>query len=161
MEFREVALRRNLDCPICGEEPTLKELVDYDLFCGVEPEGRGEGRDPLPQSTPREVAALLEAGSEGSGERTPPPFLLDVREPHEWEIGNLGHRGAVLIPYGEVSGRKEEIPKDRLVVVYCHVGVRSALVAEQLRTQGFGQVANLRGGYRAWVDEVEPALTRY
>jgi rhodanese-related sulfurtransferase len=115
------------------------------------------GKDPLPQLTPKEVAIRLGQGRAGE----PSPFLLDVREPHEWEIGNLGHHGALLIPYGEVAARMQEIPRDRPVVVYCHVGVRSAIIAQQLRTRGVADVANLKGGYRGWVDEVDPALTRY
>ncbi len=153
MAFREVRLRRNENCPVCGDHPTQTELVDYDLFCGVEPDGAPLGRDPLPQLSPVEAAEALG--------RTPPPFLLDVREPHEWEIGNLGARGAVLIPYSQVRGRVEELPRDRPILIYCHVGVRSALVAETLRSLGFGEVANLRGGYRGWVEDVDPTLSRY
>jgi molybdopterin/thiamine biosynthesis adenylyltransferase/rhodanese-related sulfurtransferase len=157
MEFREVGLKANPDCPVCGDHPTQTELVDYDLFCGLEPEGEEGGKDPLPQLTPKEVATLLGGG----GDRESRPFLLDVREPHEWEIGNLGHLGALLMPYGEVAARMEEIPMDRPLVVYCHVGVRSAIIAQQLRTRGIADVANLKGGYRGWVDEVDPGLTRY
>ena len=161
MEFREVGLKRNPHCPVCGDEPTQTQLVDYDLFCGVDPEGEGEGRDPLPQKTPREVDAALRKEADGPSGSGNTPFLLDVREPHEWEIGNLGPRGAVLIPYTQVFHRLDEIPLDHPIVVYCHVGVRSAIIADQLRTRGFTNVANLKGGYRAWVDEVDPSLTRY
>jgi adenylyltransferase/sulfurtransferase len=156
MQFREVGLKRNPECPVCGDEPTQRELVDYDLFCGVAAE-EGRGPEPLPQKGPREVLALLEEEGEGAEA----PFLLDVREPHEWEIGNLGHHGARLIPYGEVQARLDEVPSDRRVVVYCHVGVRSALVARRLIQEGHPDVMNLKGGYRAWVDEVEPGLSRY
>lgn len=176
MKFREMGLKRNPDCPVCGDAPTQTELVDYDLFCGVEPEGETGRRDPLPQVTPREVDAALKGegdavlGGEAAalrGEVDGPegpmdsPFLLDVREPYEWEIGNLGARGAVPIPYTEVLQRLEELPSDRLIVVLCQVGVRSAIVADQLRSRGFSQVANLKGGYLAWVDEVDPSLPRY
>jgi molybdopterin/thiamine biosynthesis adenylyltransferase/rhodanese-related sulfurtransferase len=153
LSFREVRLRRNPDCPVCGEAPTQKGLVDYDLFCGLEPDGVPAGREPLPQLTPKEVDAALVAD--------PSTLLLDVREPHEWEIGNLEARGAVLIPYGQLRERVAELPKDRSIVVYCHVGVRSALVAETLRSLGFRAVFNLKGGYRAWVQEVDPSLPRY
>ena len=111
--------------------------------------------------TPREAEIALSDGAarpEGSRDA---PFLLDVREPHEWEIGNLESHGAVLIPYLQLQQRLEEIPMDRHIVVYCHVGVRSAIIADQLRTRGFTKVANLKGGYRAWADEVDPSLTRY
>jgi len=153
MSFREVRLRRNPDCAVCGDHPTQTELVDYDLFCGVEADGVPVGRDPLPQLTPKEADAAL-------GE-DPSPLLLDVREPHEWEIGNLGSRGAILIPYAQLRDRVGELPRDRPIVVYCHVGVRSALVAETLRSLGFSDVANLRGGYLAWIQEVDPTLSRY
>lgn len=151
LSFREVTLRRNPTCPVCGEEPTVTELMDYERFCGVEVEAAGE--DPLIQESPKAVYEAL--GSED------PPFLLDVREPHEWEIGNLGNRGAVLIPFGEIPDRLDELPRDRRIVVLCHVGVRSALVARELRRRGFSDVANLKGGYLAWVDGVDSSLTRY
>ena len=153
LSFREVRLTRNPECPVCGDRPTLTALVDYDLFCGVEADGTPAGREPLPQLSPAEVEAAL--GSDA------PPLLLDVREPHEWEIGNLGARGAILIPFGQVQQRVEELPVDRPIVVYCHVGVRSALAADTLRSLGFEGVANLRGGYRAWTQEVDPSLPRY
>jgi adenylyltransferase/sulfurtransferase len=153
LSFREVRLRRNPDCPVCGESPTIQELVDYELFCGLEPLGVPASRVPVPQITPLELKSRLS--------EAPPPLLLDVREPFEWEIGNLSDLGAVLIPFAEVSGRMGELPRDRPVVVYCHVGVRSALVAEALMREGFREVSNLKGGYLAWADDVNPNLTRY
>ena len=153
MSFREVRLRRNPECPVCGDRPTQTELVDYDLFCGVESHGAPTPRDPLLQLTPKEVEEALGADL--------PPLLLDVRERHEWEIGNLGAWGATLIPFGEVRGRVEELPKKQRIVVYCHVGVRSALIADLLRTLGFRSVANLKGGYLAWTHDVDPTLPRY
>ncbi|MGW8265176.1 MAG: molybdopterin-synthase adenylyltransferase MoeB [Longimicrobiales bacterium] len=153
LSFREVRLKRNPECPVCGDHPTQTGLVDYDRFCGLEPDGSPAGREPLPQLSPQEVEEALNAD--------PPPLLLDVREPHEWEIGNLSARGAVLIPYGQVRERAGELPRDRPIVVYCHVGVRSALVADTLRSLGFLDVANLKGGYLAWTREVDPSLPRY
>jgi len=153
LSFREVRLRPNPHCPVCGEEPTLEELVDYDLFCGVDPEAFPSSRTPVSQMTPLELKANL-------GD-SPRPFLLDVREPYEWEIGNLAGSGAHLIPFGELSGRLDELPKEGPLVVYCHVGVRSALVVENLMAQGFEEVFNLKGGYLAWVNEVDPDLPRY
>jgi sulfur-carrier protein adenylyltransferase/sulfurtransferase len=151
--FREVSLRRNPGCTVCGDEPMQTALVDYDLFCGVEPEPSPPEREDVPQLSPPEVLRMLEGPS--------PPFLLDVREPYEWGIGNLGALGAVLIPMGELRRRAGQIPRDRPIVVYCHVGVRSALVVEALRGQGMDRVWNLRGGYLAWVDDVDPSLPRY
>jgi sulfur-carrier protein adenylyltransferase/sulfurtransferase len=153
LSFREVRLRRNPGCPVCGDHPTQPTLVDYDLFCGLEPEPSPPEREDLPEISPRELQKMLEGPS--------PPFLLDVREPYEWEIGNLGSHGALLLPMGELRRRIGEIPPGKPVVVYCHVGVRSALVVEVLRTRGLDRVWNLRGGYLAWVDEVDPSLPRY
>lgn len=153
LSFREVRLRRNPGCPVCGDAPTQTALVDYDLFCGLEPEPSPPEREDLPEISPTELQDLL-AGSS-------PPFLLDVREPYEWAIGNLATCGAVLIPMGELGRRMGEIPREGPIVVYCHVGVRSALVVEALRAQGLDRVWNLRGGYLAWVDEVDPSLPRY
>ncbi len=153
LSFREVRLRRNPDCPICGDSPTLLELVDYDLFCGLEPAGAPPSRTPVPQITPPELEARLSQDS--------PPLLLDVREPFEWEIGNLAPQGAVLIPFAQVAARLHELPRDRSVVVYCHIGVRSVLVAETLMKEGFREVFNLKGGYLAWADDVNPNLPRY
>lgn len=151
LSFREVRIPRNPRCPLCGEEPTLTELMDYDRFCGVEPEAAA-ARSPVEQISPSELKERLASSSR--------PFLLDVREPHEWEIGNLGEEGAVLVPYAELSHRLNELPREHPVVVYCQVGVRSALVAETLMEQGFKEVFNLKGGYLAWVYEVDPDLPR-
>lgn len=155
LSFREMTLRRNPQCPVCGDEPTLTGLVDYDAFCGMEAEPAPPSSESLPQLSPRDLAEKLE------GEGEDPPLLLDVREPYEWAIGNLEERGAVLVPLGELSRRLEELPRDRPIVVYCHVGVRSAMVVSSLRSRGFEDVANLRGGYLAWVEEVDSSLPRY
>jgi adenylyltransferase/sulfurtransferase len=153
LSFREVALRPNPACPLCGEEPSLTELVDYEVFCGVDPDTLEATREPLPQISPGEAMARLD---DPDG-----PLLLDVREPYEWEIGNLAPHGAILVPFVEVPQRLPELPRDRPVVVYCHIGVRSALVVETLRSEGFPEVYNLKGGYLAWVDEVDSSLPRY
>jgi len=153
LSFREVGLRRNPNCPACGDNPSITELVDYDLFCGVEGEPSTTVRKPVPQITPLELKARL-------GDPVL-PLLLDVREPYEWEIGNLSSLGAILIPFGEFPNRITEIPREGSLVVYCHVGVRSALVVQALQNQGFDKVLNLKGGYLAWVDEVDPTLPRY
>ena len=153
LSFREMELRPNPDCPVCGEQPTQTGLVDYEAFCGVESEPAPPSSESLPQLSPRELAERLEGED--------PPFLLDVREPYEWAIGSLEDRGAVLAPMGELRPRLEELPRDRPIVVYCHVGVRSAMVVTSLRSRGFEDVANLRGGYLAWREDVDPSLPRY
>lgn len=153
MEWREVGLRRNPDCPVCGDEPTQKELIDYEVFCGVGPSrsAHGEPADgSVPDLTPRLVADQLATDA--------PPYLLDVREPWEWAVSNLATRGARLIPLGELEERLGEIPGDRAVVVYCRTGQRSMQAALRLRDAGIGPVANLRGGIVAWAEEVEPGL---
>ena len=135
--WRELEIRRDPGCAVCGDSPTQKELIDYDLFCGVEPEAEVEG-----MTVGRVGADELEAvlGDE------PRPFLLDVREVMEWHNLNLAHLGAVLMPMREVSARMDEIPRDRPVVVYCQTGVRSLEVAKLLAAEGYQDVRNLEGG---------------
>jgi len=153
MSFREVVLRRNPGCPVCGDDPSILELVDYERFCGVEVEGAEAIQEPVRQITPLALEALLQEG--------PAPFILDVREPYEWEIGNLEREGATHIPYGQISARLDELPPEGPIVVYCRLGVRSALVAQTLMNRGFSDVYNLKGGYDRWADQVDPDLPRY
>lgn len=153
LSFREVRLGANPDCSVCSQERALVELVDYDLFCGVSEEADHSVRTPVSLVTPSELKGRL-------GE-TFRPLVVDVREPFEWEIGNLQSVGAVHIPYAEVQDRAGELPDDRPIVVYCRLGVRGAVVAQQLMALGFPDVHNLKGGYLAWATEVDPALTRY
>ena len=153
LEWREVTLRRNPACPICGDHPTQTGLIDYDVFCGVtsgpRAGGGAEGQD-VPDVEPSVVAAQL-ASEE-------PPFLLDVREPWEWAVSNLADRGARLIPLKELESRLGEIPADRPVVVYCRTGQRSLDAALLMREAGWARVTNLRGGIVAWAREIEPGL---
>ncbi len=156
MSWREVALRRNPDCPVCGDEPTQTELIDYERFCGVGAPGSGAGvgddhaSGEVEEITPGELQALLE-GDE-------PPFLLDVREPWEWSVSNLEARGARLIPLDELSDRLGEIPPDRPVVTYCKSGGRSARAAAFLSARRSAPVRNLAGGIVAWAREMDPDL---
>jgi molybdopterin/thiamine biosynthesis adenylyltransferase/rhodanese-related sulfurtransferase/molybdopterin converting factor small subunit len=152
MRFRELRLRRNPECPICGENPTIKELIDYEEFCGI----RGEEAQPavakgeVPEMGARELKAKLDAGE--------PVFLLDVREPHEYEICNLdGH----LIPLGEIPERVNELDLAAEIVVHCRTGKRSAEVVQFLLQAGFRRVWNLRSGLHAWSDEVDPGMPKY
>ncbi len=135
--WRELEIRRDPDCPVCGDEPTQKGLIDYEVFCGAEP-GPPEAEERVGHVGAEELDEVL-SGS-------PRPFLLDVREPMEWNTMNLAHMGAVLVPMREVHGRLDEIPRDRPVVVYCHTGVRSLEVAKLLSTEGYEDVRNLDGG---------------
>lgn len=153
LSWRRINLRRRPECVLCGDDPTLTSLVDYDLFCGVEPEGSPASLAPVPLLSATELKSRIDGGEEIR--------ILDVREPHEWEIGNLEGLGATLIPAGELEGHLSGIPRDQPIVVFCHVGVRSAQVAASLLARGFRDVANLRGGYLAWRADVDPTLPRY
>ncbi len=136
--WREMEIRRDPACAVCGDRPTQTELIDYDAFCGAgaRPDDRRSGE------IGRVEAAALADVMAGD----PTPFLLDVREPVEWMSANLADMGAAWVPAGEVDERLDEIPRDRPVVVYCHSGVRSMKVAEALVERGYGDVRNVEGG---------------
>jgi sulfur-carrier protein adenylyltransferase/sulfurtransferase len=158
MSFDEVRLRKNPKCPICGENPTITELIDYEQFCGMPAHDRSEynanqNGSSVPQITPLELKERLD-----EGERF---FILDVREPHEWDISNLGNLGAVLIPKGQVLEHMGELDTAANIVVQCRTGVRSADVIRLLRQHGYGKLLNLEGGINRWADEVDPSLPKY
>ena len=153
MSWREVALRRNPDCPVCAEEPTQTELIDYDVFCGLD--GAGVAADDATDGAVEEIEAAAVAELMASDA---PPFLLDVREPWEWAVSNLAERGARLIPLGELDGRMAEVPRDTPVVVYCRSGQRGLTAARQLAAAGYGPVSNIQGGLLSWAESVEPGL---
>ena len=135
--WRELEIRRDHGCAVCGDEPTQTELIDYEVFCGVEAEPEDVG-----MTVGRVEADELDGVLGGD----PRPFLLDVREVMEWQNVNLAHLGAVLVPMREVPARMDEIPRDRPVVVYCQTGVRSMEVARLLAAEGYEDVRNLEGG---------------
>jgi len=150
MRFRELRLRKNPACPICGDRRTIHQLQDYEEFCGI----RGEETEPvttgLPEVTPRELKARLDRGDD--------LFILDVREPHEYQICNIkGH----LIPLGELPRRVSELDSSREIVAHCRSGKRSADAVEFLRQAGFRKIWNLKGGILAWSDEVDPSVPKY
>ena len=151
MRFRELKLRKNPDCPVCGTHPTVTELIDYQAFCGVSPQTTGLSREDL--ITPRELAETL---AEGNGHR---PLLLDVREPHEWDIVHL--EDAKLIPVNTLAGHLDELPRDQPIVVYCKTGNRSARATQLLKDAGFRKVQNLEGGITRWATEIDPRLPTY
>ena len=138
VRWRELEVRRDPGCPVCGDVPTQTELIDYEVFCGVH-----ELTDGHPRVSAEELRDAL--GAE------PRPFLLDVREPWEWEITNLADLGAVLVPQGAVEERLDEIPRDRPVIVYCKSGVRSLETVSLLADRGYPQVSDLEGGIMAYV----------
>jgi sulfur-carrier protein adenylyltransferase/sulfurtransferase len=150
MSWREVRLRRNPACPVCGDAPTQRGLIDYELFCGVATNGAAAQGRTVGELDASEVATRLDSDR--------PPFLLDVREPWEWQVSNLASRGAVLIPLGSLDEHLDEVPRDRPIVVYCRSGIRSLDAAERLSRAGAAEVYNLRGGILAWARDVEPGM---
>jgi adenylyltransferase/sulfurtransferase len=155
MRFRELKLRKDPDCPVCGTHPTVTKLIDYEQFCGIRPE---------PAATPSTGAAVnewettsvdlkkrIDAGDD--------VFILDVREPNEYQICKIP--GSVLIPLGELPRRYAELPKDKDIVAHCKMGGRSAKAMEFLQTVGFKRVKNLKGGILDWIDKVDPSQPKY
>src|ERR1700692_305292 len=149
MKFRELKLRKNPGCPVCGTHPTIRQLIDYNEFCGI----RGEEK---PVETLRadiqveELKKRLDAGEN--------LFVLDVREPHEYQICNIGGH---LIPLGDLPKRVNELDSSREIVVHCKSGGRSAKAVDFLRQSGFKRASNLTGGILAWANRIDPSLPKY
>jgi molybdopterin/thiamine biosynthesis adenylyltransferase/rhodanese-related sulfurtransferase len=148
MRFRELKLRRNPNCPVCGDHPTVTELIDYDMFCGITPDPDTFTSHEI---TPAEVNTWLHSDD--------PPFLLDVREPNEWEIGHLPD--ATRISVNELQGRLNELDTAREMVVYCRSGARSGRAVDMLRAAGFRKVKNMTGGILRWSDDVDASIPKY
>jgi adenylyltransferase/sulfurtransferase len=149
MRFRELKLRKNPYCPVCGENPTVTALIDYNEFCGI----RGEEKPVtagVPETQVEELKRRLDAGDD--------VFVLDVREPHEYQIC---HINGYLIPLGDLPKRVHELDSSRDIVVHCRSGQRSAKAVEFLRQAGFKKVSNLAGGVLAWADRVDPKMPKY
>ncbi|PYV14868.1 MAG: molybdenum cofactor biosynthesis protein MoeB [Acidobacteria bacterium] len=150
MSFRELRLRKDPDCPICGEHPTIHALIDYNQFCGV----TAQLEPALPSDweiDPVELKARLD--------RNEPLYLLDVREPHEWQICRIPQ--AHLIPLGELPARMNQLSTADNIVAYCRSGVRSGKAVDLLRKTGFTRIKNLKGGILAWSDKVDPSVPKY
>ncbi|MCY3808279.1 MAG: molybdopterin-synthase adenylyltransferase MoeB [Gemmatimonadetes bacterium] len=139
--WREIEVRRDPGCAVCGDRPTQTGLIDYELFCGSSAGGHRQGEGTIGIVEPEELAAVLAT--------EPRPLLLDVREPAEWDALNLADLGAVLMPLGELPGRLDEIPPARPIVIYCHSGARSLQAAEALVEWGCADVRTLEGGIAA------------
>jgi sulfur-carrier protein adenylyltransferase/sulfurtransferase len=154
LKFRELKLRKDPQCPICGENPSIRELIDYEAFCGGAA-GQEQSSQPVTVEDiePKALAARL--GS-SNGER---PFLLDVRNPEEWAITRI--EGATLIPLPDLAQRYPELPGDQEIVVYCRSGGRSAKAAEFLKEKGYRNVKNLPGGTLRWSEEIDPSMPKY
>ena len=152
MRFRELKLRKNPECPVCGTNPTVTALIDYEHFCGIVPETPQEKnvKNGIPQLTVKELKARRDAGED--------IFLLDVREPYEYQISQIG---GTLIPQNDVPNRLAEIPRDREIVVHCRSGARSQKIAELLKQSGYKDVVNVAGGILAWADEIDPSVQKY
>jgi adenylyltransferase/sulfurtransferase len=151
MKFRELKLRKNPDCPVCGTHPTVTELIDYEQFCGIVPqEKEAPMQNGIPQMTVKELKQRLDAGDE--------LFILDVREPFEYRIAQIGGH---LIPLNELPQRVGELNPDQEIVVQCKSGGRSQKAAEFLAKNGFTKVHNLAGGITAWSSEIDPKVPKY
>jgi molybdopterin/thiamine biosynthesis adenylyltransferase/rhodanese-related sulfurtransferase len=150
MRFRELKLRRNPECPVCGEHRTITELIDYEEFCGIRGAEAPAPQAQVPEIAPRELKARLDRGDN--------VFILDVREPHEYKICNLS---GYLIPLGDLARRAHELDSSREIVAHCRSGKRSAEAVEFLRKAGFRKIWNLKGGILAWSDEVDPSVPKY
>lgn len=150
MTFRQLALRKDPACPLCGDHPTITELVDYEEFCGLNPQG--EERPGFEEITAKELNNWFSGQVDIQ--------LIDVREPHEFEIARIPN--AKLVPLGEIVNRICELDKTKVTVVQCKGGVRSAKAIRYLQDAGFeGRLINLIGGIGAWSDEVDPSVPKY
>jgi adenylyltransferase/sulfurtransferase len=150
MAFRELKLRKNPDCPICGTHPTITKLIDYEEFCGIRGEEHIE-TTRVPEITAADVKKMMDEQK--------PFVLIDVREPHEYSICRIP--GSKLIPLGEVPKRMHELNSADDIVVHCRSGQRSARAVELLMKAGFRKIHNLRGGVLAWADQVDPTMPKY
>ncbi len=152
MRFRELKLRKNPDCPVCGLHPTVTKLIDYEAFCGIQPPAKENAtmQNGIPQIDPRELKRRQSAGEN--------VFVLDVREPHEFQIANIN---GYLIPLNDLPQRVGELDRNRNIVVHCKSGGRSQKAAEFLHQAGFQQVENLAGGITAWSDTIDPSVQKY
>ncbi len=154
MRFRELKLRKDADCPVCGTHPTVTKLIDYEQFCGVAPHQLAAAAKPATSAdalTARELKAELDRGETVQ--------IIDVREPQEYQINKLP--GSILIPLGDLQKRYVELDPNANIVTQCKSGARSAKAQEFLRSKGFTRVRNLTGGVLGWIDQVDPSQPKY
>jgi sulfur-carrier protein adenylyltransferase/sulfurtransferase len=151
MRFREMKLRKDHGCPVCGENPTVTELIDYQEFCGIPQANTQAQADEVPEITVQELKGRMENGAEKVS-------VLDVREPHEYEVANIGAR---LIPLGELPERLVELDRDENFAVHCKTGGRSARAVKLMQEAGFQNVYNVKGGITAWSDKIDPSVPKY
>jgi len=146
VKFRELNLRRDLQCPVCGDTPTIFSPIDYDQFCGVRNDNEA-------------IAAISVHELKRKMDACEALELIDVREPFEYEIARID--GAKLIPLGEIAERTDELQREQPIVVHCHSGKRSAQAVQLLQQRGFRNVYNLEGGIDAWSEQIDPAVPKY
>jgi adenylyltransferase/sulfurtransferase len=154
MRFRELKLRRNPECPVCGDHPTITKLIDYQEFCGVpnQPHQEATTQGSMEgEIEPTEVKAKIDRGDHF--------VLIDVREPHEYQICNIPQ--AKLIPLGDLPKRVNELNSADEIVAHCKSGMRSAKAVDFLKQAGFKKVRNMKGGILAWSDKVDPSVPKY
>ena len=151
MRFRELKLRRDPECPICGDHPTIHALIDYDQFCGVVPAQTHQATTGVPEVTVEELKAKIDRGDDF--------VLVDVREPNEYQICRIA--GSKLIPLGELAQRTGELDRDRDMIVHCKMGGRSAKAVSLLQERGFTRARNLKGGILEWIDKVDRTQSKY
>ena len=145
VKFRELNLRRDAQCPVCGDTPTIFSPIDYEQFCGARDE------KTIPVIAVHELKRKMDAREAFE--------LIDVREPFEYEIARID--GAKLIPLGEIAERTDELQREQPIVVHCHSGMRSAEAVRLLQQRGFSNVYNLEGGIDAWSDQIDPSVPKY
>jgi adenylyltransferase/sulfurtransferase len=150
MKFRELKLRKNPECPICGENPTIHELIDYQEFCGITPQEEVSVGKEF-EITPLELKEKMERGDDF--------VLIDVREPEEFAIGRIP--GSKLMPQRTVPERLHELSTADEIVVHCRSGVRSGKIVELMKHAGYRKVKNLVGGILRWSDDVDPSVPKY
>jgi len=160
MRFRELKLRKDPDCPVCGTHPTVTKLIDYEEFCGLRPSVEAEAAAAVATAgasvTATEISAVELKQRLDKGDKL---VIVDVREPNEYQINRIP--GSQLIPLGEIPRRYAELNAEDEIVVHCKMGGRSAKAADYLRTVGFTRVLNLKGGILDWVDKVDPSQPKY
>jgi adenylyltransferase/sulfurtransferase len=156
MRFRELKLRKNPDCPVCGTNPTVTQLIDYNQFCGIAPEPAQAApvKNGIPQISVKELKSRLDSKEA----RNDNFLLLDVREPYEFQIAQIGGK---LIPQNDVQARIGELDPKQEILVHCRSGARSQKIAELLKANGFERVSNVAGGILAWADEIDPTVQKY
>jgi adenylyltransferase/sulfurtransferase len=153
MKFQEFKVRRNPKCPMCGDKPTITQLIDYEQFCGI----RGqEAAAPPPAASDWEITV---EELKGRLDRNDKLFILDVRNPEEFQICRIP--GSTLLPLPELPQRFKELNQDQEMVIHCKSGMRSLKATNFLRQQGFRNVKNLKGGILAWADRIDPSVPKY